>query len=88
MEPAATDMAASSTTLVLSELRERAARLEGGSTRRREVLPFYETYGRDHSALCSTVVRYRTKGRGAFLTLGSVDWLPAERDASLRYILS
>ena len=33
-------MAASSNTLVLSELRDRVARLEGGSTRRREVLPF------------------------------------------------
>ncbi len=33
-------MAASSTHFVLSELRERVARLEGGATRRREVLPF------------------------------------------------
>ncbi|TPL88540.1 error-prone DNA polymerase [Mesorhizobium sp. B2-3-12] len=31
---------------------------------RREIVMqwVYETYGRDHSALCSTVVRYRTKG--------------------------
>lgn len=33
-------MAASSTHFVLSELRERVARLEGVATRRREVLPF------------------------------------------------
>ncbi|TGV72917.1 error-prone DNA polymerase, partial [Mesorhizobium sp. M00.F.Ca.ET.158.01.1.1] len=31
---------------------------------RREIVMqwVYETYGRDHSALCSTVVRYHTKG--------------------------
>src|SRR3954468_16978222 len=31
---------------------------------RREIVMqwVYETYGRDHSALCSTVVRYRTRG--------------------------
>jgi error-prone DNA polymerase len=31
---------------------------------RREIVMqwVYETYGRDHAALCSTVIRYRTKG--------------------------
>ncbi|CAH1658282.1 RecA protein [Chelatococcus asaccharovorans] len=33
-------MAMSSSSLALSELRDRIARLEGGSARRREVLPF------------------------------------------------
>jgi error-prone DNA polymerase len=45
---------------------------------RREIVMqwVYETYGRDHSALCSTVVRYRT--RGAIRDVGKALGLPED----------
>jgi len=45
---------------------------------RREIVMqwVYETYGRDHSALCSTVVRYHTKG--AVRDIGKALGLPAD----------
>jgi error-prone DNA polymerase len=45
---------------------------------RREIVMqwVYETYGRDHSALCSTVIRYRT--RGAIRDVGKALGLPED----------
>jgi error-prone DNA polymerase len=46
------------------------------SKERREIVMqwVFETYGRDHAALCSTVIRYRTKG--ALRDVGKVLGLP------------
>jgi error-prone DNA polymerase len=45
--------------------------------RREEVMQWvFDTYGRDHAALCSTVIRYRTKG--ALRDVGKVLGLPKD----------
>jgi error-prone DNA polymerase len=50
--------------------------------RREEVIQWvYETYGRDHAALCSTVIRYRA--RGALRDVGKALGLPQDLLAAL-----
>jgi error-prone DNA polymerase len=67
---------------------------------RREIVMqwVFETYGRDHAALCSTVIRYRTKGAlrdvGKALglpedligTLSSQVWVLVEEGVEQRHI--